>query len=127
MNKLTLIGILSLLALLAVSATAAYANDGRGSVRTGSCSAASDWKLKVKSDDGRLETEFEVDQNRIGKRWRVTLTRNGATVFRGIRTTVAPSGSFALRRLLAGPASGRIVATAKALQSGETCRAELSL
>jgi hypothetical protein len=128
MKKLTLIGILSLLAMLAVTASTAYAKAGsKAAVRTGSCSAASDWKLKVKSDDGRLETEFEVDQNRVGKRWRVTLTRNGATVFQGIRTTVAPSGSFSVSRLLAGPASGRIVATAKALQSGETCRARLSV
>jgi hypothetical protein len=127
MHKLGLIGILSLLAMLAVTASTAYANGGgRLVVRSGSCSAASDWKLKVKSDDGRLETEFEVDQNRVGKRWRVTLIRNGGTVFTGIRTTVAPSGSFTVRRLLAGPASGRIVATAKALQSGETCRAALS-
>jgi hypothetical protein len=127
MHKLTLIGILSLLAMLALTVSTASAKDGRAVIRTGSCSAASDWKLKAKLDDGRLETEFEVDQNRVGKRWRVTLTRNGATVFRGIRTTVGPSGSFTVRRLLAGPASGRLLATAKALQGGETCRAQLSL
>ena len=126
MKKLTLIGILSLLAL-SVTAATAYAKDGRATVRHGNCSAASDWKLKAKADGGRLETEFEVDQNRIAKRWRVTLTRNGTTVFRGIRTTVAPSGSFTVRRLLAGPASGRIVATATAVQSGETCRAVVAL
>jgi hypothetical protein len=126
-HKLTLIGILMLVAAtLAVSASATTAKDGRGVVRNGSCSAASDWKLEAKSDE-RLETEFEVDQDRIGKRWTVTLTRNGATVFRGVRTTVAPSGSFTVRRLLAGPASGRIVATARALDGGETCRAQLSL
>ena len=95
--------------------------------KSGNCSAASHSRLKVKAEDGRLETEFEVDQNRVGKRWRVTLARNGATVFQGIGTTVAPSGSFSVSRLLAGPASGRIVATAKALQSGETCRATLSV
>ena len=32
----------------------------------GSCSGGSTAKLKVKHDDGRLETEFEVDQNRNG-------------------------------------------------------------
>jgi hypothetical protein len=113
--------------MLTLATATASAKDGRGVVKTGSCSARSDWKLKAKADDGRLETEFEVDQNRIGKRWSVTVTRNGATVFRGTRTTVAPSGSFTVRRLLAGPASGRIVATARALQGGETCRAQLSL
>ena len=126
MHKLMLIGILSLLAMLAVTASSAYAKGGKAIIRNGSCSAASDWKLKVKSDDGRLETEFQVDQNRVGKRWRITLMRNGGTVFQGIRTTVAPSGSFSVNRLLVGPASGRIVATAKALQGGETCHAALS-
>ena len=101
---------------------------GRGIIKTGKCSASSHWKLKAKSDDGRIETEFEVDENRVGKRWRVTIARNGHVVFRGIRTTTAPSGSFEARRMLAGPAAGsRIVATAKSLQSGETCRAALAL
>ena len=94
--------------------------------KSGNCSAASRSKLKVKADDGRLETEFEVDQNRVGKRWRVTIKRNGSTVFRGIRTTQAPSGSFEVRRLLAGGTGTRIVATAKSLSSGETCRAALT-
>lgn len=130
MHKLTLIGITSLLAMLAVTATTAFAASamgGKGKIVRGKCSAASVWKLKAKADDGRLETEFEVDQNKIGRRWRVTISRNGATVFRGTRTTVAPSGSFSVHRLLAAPASGRIVATAKALRGGETCRAVLSL
>jgi hypothetical protein len=126
MHKLSFIGIVSLLAL-ALTASTAFAKDGGALIKTGSCSAASDWKLKAKSDDGRLETEFEVDQDRVGKRWSVTVTRNGVTVFRGTRTTAGPSGSFTLRRLLAGPASGRIVASAKALEGGETCRAKLSL
>ena len=94
--------------------------------KSGNCSAASHSRLKVKAEDGRLETEFEVDQNRVGKRWRVTIKRNGSTVFRSMRTTQAPSGSFEVRRLLAGGAGSRIVATAKALSSGETCRAAIT-
>ncbi|HEY6835457.1 MAG TPA: hypothetical protein VI142_03220 [Gaiellaceae bacterium] len=118
----------TLLVVLASTATAASHKGGRGVVKTGKCSASSHWKLKAKSDDGRIETEFEVDQNRVGKRWNVKITRNGSTVFRGIRRTVAPSGSFSVERLLAGPASGsRIVATARSLSTGETCRASLSL
>jgi len=118
----------SALVVLASTATAASNKGGRGIVKTGKCSASSVWKLKAKSDDGRIQTEFEVDQNRVGKRWHVKLVRNGSTVFRGIRRTVAPSGSFSVERLLAGPAAGtRIVATARSLSTGETCRAALSL
>lgn len=131
MKKFAFTGIAALVVALSVVASSALASGhkgGPGIIKTGKCSASSHWKLKAKSDDGRIETEFEVDQNRVGKRWRVTIARNGHAVFRGIRTTMAPSGSFSVRRLLAGPAAGtRIVATARSLQSGETCRAALSL
>lgn len=130
MQKLTFIGIAALAAMLlalAPTALAGQSKGGKGIIKQGKCTGSSTWKLKVKSDDGRLETEFEVDQNRVGKRWRVTLVRDGSTVFRGIRTTVAPSGSFTVRRLLTASAgTTRIVASAKALQSGESCRAVVS-
>lgn len=130
MQKLTLTAVLAFAAVLVAFASTAAAKDGRGGngiVKRGQCSAASHWKLKAKADDGRLETEFEVDQNRVGKRWRVTISQNGSTVFRGIRTTQARSGSFEVERLLAGGAGSHVVATAKALRGGETCRASLSV
>jgi hypothetical protein len=130
MQKLSLIGIAVLAASLTVTASSAVAGGqkgGGGVVKTGTCSKSSTWKLKVKSDDGRVETEFEVDQNRVGKRWRVTLRDNGAVAFSGVRTTRAPSGSFTVRRLLAGsPGTDRVVASARALRGGETCRASIA-
>jgi len=130
MQKLTFIGIGALSALLltlAPTALAGGSKDGDGVIKRGKCTASSTWKLKAKADDGRIETEFEVDQNRVGRRWRVTLVRNGSTVFSGIRTTVAPSGSFEARRLLATSAgTTRIVASAKALKGGESCRAVIT-
>ena len=124
----TIVALVAMLSVVVATASARGDKGGRGIIKTGLCSAGHHWKLKAKSDDGRIETEFEVDQNRVGKRWRVTMLRNGSTVFRGIRTTTAPSGSFEVRRLLAGPAAGtRIVATARSLQTGETCRAALAL
>jgi hypothetical protein len=120
--------LVGLLVVLASTATAAGTKGGRGIVKSGKCSAHSTWKLKAKNDDGRIETEFEVDQNRVGKRWRVTIFRNGSKVFSGIRTTRAPSGSFEVSRLLAGSAgTDRIVAKARALSNGETCSAALSI
>ncbi|HEU4450648.1 MAG TPA: hypothetical protein VFR63_11800 [Gaiellaceae bacterium] len=128
MKKLTFTAIAALAAmLLALAPTAMARGDDDRVIKQGSCSASSTWKLKVKSDDGQLETEFEVDQNRVGKRWRVTIKRDGNVAFRGIRTTRAPSGSFSVERRLANsPGSDRIVASAKALQSGETCRAVIN-
>jgi hypothetical protein len=94
----------------------------------GSCSGSANWKLKAQLDDGRIETEFEVDQNRVGRRWHVKIRRNGALAFDAIRTTMAPSGSFEIRRRL-GNAAGpdRIVATATALATGQTCRGVVTL
>jgi hypothetical protein len=126
MRKLIFIGIVAALALVP-AALAGGSKDRPRVIKRGACSASSTWKLKAKSDDGRIEVEFEVDQNRVGKRWRVTIVRNGSAVFSGIRRTLAPSGSFEVRRLLADSAgSDRIVARARALAGGETCRGSIS-
>jgi len=80
---------LSLLIATALLLTpAASAKDGDGRVeRSGSCSGASNWELTVKPDDGRLEVEFDVDQNRNGVQWHVVLKLNGDKVRQGTRTT----------------------------------------
>ena len=41
----------------------------------GICTNVSTSKLKLSPDDGALEVEFEVDQNRNGVRWTVSLRR----------------------------------------------------
>ena len=116
--------ILGLIAVLATVVAAPSAGaKGREVVKRGGCSGAATWNLKVKADDGRLETEFEVDQNRNGRRWRVTLFHNGARVATAIKTTTAPSGSFEFRRLVRNAAgTDRITAKAVALGNGQTCR-----
>jgi hypothetical protein len=127
-QSIAIIALIAGLVVIASTATAAGAKGDPGVIKRGKCSVHSTWKLKAKNDDGRIETEFEVDQNRVGKRWRVTIFRNGSKVFSGIRTTRAPSGSFSVERLLAGTAgTDRIVAKARALSSGETCRGALSI
>jgi hypothetical protein len=116
------------LTLAATAASAALAGGGGGGggervIKRGQCSRGTDWTLKVKHDDAALEVELEVDQNRVGRRWRVNLLRNGTRFFRGIRVTRAPSGSFTVERRTRAGATNRIVATAGSLSSGETCRA----
>ncbi|HEV2726693.1 MAG TPA: hypothetical protein VGV34_00275, partial [Solirubrobacterales bacterium] len=64
MNKRTsMIGFaISLIALVSLAATAT-ANDA--DVRkAGSCTGSTSAKIKLSPEDGRIETEFEVDQNR---------------------------------------------------------------
>jgi len=97
-------------------------------IRQGSCSARSDWKLKLGPRDGRIETEFEVDSNRNGQKWNVRLADNGVQVFTGTATTRAPSGSFTVERRIANRAgTDHVVATAKNNATGETCRATASV
>jgi hypothetical protein len=67
---------------------------------TGTCSGGGVFELKAKADDGRIEIEYEVDTNRAGQVWNVRLNDNGVTVFSGTATTIAPSGSFTLRRMI---------------------------
>src|SRR5436190_1356151 len=117
------------LAIAALAPAAANAKDGGGNAKrvSGSCSSHSTAKLKVKPDNGRLETEFEVDQNRSGVTWKVTIRRNGAVALHRSATTRAPSGSFSVERLLAnGSGTDKISARATS-PSGEVCTARLSI
>ena len=78
-------------------------------------------------EDSGIEVEFEVDQNRNGVPWQVTLRRNGSVVASTTVRTHAPSGSFSLNRVVAGTAgTDRIVAVAKS-PTGATCTAAASL
>lgn len=95
-------------------------------IKTGSCSAASDWKLKAKADDGMIEVEFEVDSNVVGQNWHVTVLKNGNAIFTGNKTTKAPSGSFTVAKRTPNPAGADMVkGRATNAASGETCVAQM--
>jgi hypothetical protein len=122
MLKLTVLT--ALLAIAVALPAVAPAKNNPGVTRTGVCSGlGASWKLKAKHDDGRVETEFEVDQNRNGRRWNVVIRRNGVVVFRGSRITRPPSGSFSInRRIVNAVGRDRIVATARSVVGGGVCR-----
>jgi hypothetical protein len=124
-RRLLLVTTLSLLTIGAVAAPgSSLAKDG-DVIRTGSCSGATDWKLKLSKEDGRIEVEFEVDQNRNGQRWTIKLKRNGSVIWRGSRTTRPPSGSFEVRALARnGTGSETFVARARNPRTGEVCRGQ---
>jgi len=94
----------------------------------GTCTGRSSAKLKLSPENGRVEVEFEVDQNRVGVRWRVVLKRNGVRVASRTAVTRAPSGSFETRAVVAaGRPSTRITAVARIMGARETCRAAATL
>ena len=91
-------------------------------IREGSCGTASDWKVKVSPENGRLEVEFEVDQNVSGDRWRVRIRHDGDLAFRGTRMTHGASGSFTVR-IVENDTAGSDVFRARArnLSTDEVC------
>ena len=106
---------------------AAPAND-QDIRRGGECTGGSTSKIKVKPDDGRLEVEFEVDQNKNNVKWRVKIKDNSNVVVRGKRRTKAPSGSFSFERRIANlPGTHTIRGVARNTHSGERCAAKVRI
>jgi len=127
MSKLSA-GIVAAVVALAVALAAAPAGVAKnGDVRVrGTCTKSSTSKLKLSEEDGRIEVEFEVDQNRNGVRWNVQLVQNGKRIARMTRVTRPPSGSFEARAL-AGNTAGADAFRARATSlSGEVCTARAS-
>ena len=122
MTKLTAAVVVALcgLTIAVAAAPAGVAKDG-DIIRRGNCTGATDWKLKLSEENGRIEVEFEVDQNRNGVSWNVRLFQNGSQIARATRVTRGPSGSFEFRKVApnsAGTDSFRARATRA---SGEVC------
>jgi hypothetical protein len=102
---------------------------GGGSAKrvSGTCSGNATSKLKVKHDSGRVETEFEVDQNRSGVTWKVSIRHNGTQAIRTTATTRAPSGSFSVERRLADRAGTDRISARATSPSGQVCTAAASI
>jgi hypothetical protein len=117
------------IAALALPVTAPASGGGGGGVTSaGKCIGMSTSKIKAKPRDGRLEVEFEVDQNRNGVKWNVKLKHNGAVAFRTTATTHAPSGSFTVEHKL-NDAAGKdsVAGIARNPSSGERCVARVTV
>jgi hypothetical protein len=114
-------------ALTALTASPALAQGGDDTRARGTCSKGSTWQLKAGPENGRLEVELEVDSNRVGQTWSWSLTDNGTAVASGTARTVAPSGSFEVRRLVADRAgTDALRARATNAATGEVCLAAVN-
>lgn len=113
---------IGLLAAGMLSGPVAVAAKSDAIIRTGSCTGSSDWKLKAKLDNGRIEVEYEVDQNVNGQVWNVKLKDNGTKFWQGQKTTQAPSGSFSVtKRTNNAAGTDTIVGRAVNSNTGEVC------
>ena len=116
-----------LMAIGILAAVPASAGGDREVIRRGSCSGGTDWKYKAKADDGRIEVEYEVDQNRNGDRWRVKLFHDGNRFFKGTRVTGGASGSFDIERKVSNHQGvDRFRARARNLRTDEVCGGNVS-
>ena len=124
----TLVSALVAASLLTAAPAFAGGHDDDEVIREGSCSGSTDWKVKAKTDDGRLEFEGEIDSNRNGQAWNYTIRHNGVVLSRGTRTTRAPSGSFSVERRAANTAGpDSFVGTSTNVRTGQTCRGTVTI
>ena len=116
------IAIVGIVGLLGIG-SAAIAKDG-DVIKTGSCSGGSDWKLKLSPENGKIEVEFEVDQNKVGDTWKVRILQNGDRIFRATKVTQGASGSFEVRTVAPNTSgTDTFRAFARNLSTDETCSA----
>jgi hypothetical protein len=120
-SKITRVAMVAVLAFAIAGTTAASAKPG-DVIKSGSCSGSTNWKLKLAPQDGKIEVEYEVDSNHVGQTWHVRIVKNDTQIFKGIRVTKAPSGSFTVRKVTSNPAGAdTFTATARNAATGEHC------
>jgi len=92
---------------------------------SGHCTGTSLTDLQVgHEDNGKLSIDFGVDMARhaSGIAWRVSMTDNGIVIANLTVRTIA-DGSFSVTRLVTPrPGANHIVARARRITNGETCR-----
>jgi hypothetical protein len=128
MKKTSAAAVLILTATLPIIGAGTAQASGDRVTRHGSCSGSTDWKMKAKPDDGRIEVESEIDSNRNGQTWTWTLKHDGDVAAHGQSTTRGPSGSFEVERRTGSSAgSDSFMFRAENAGSGEVCVARVSL
>jgi hypothetical protein len=121
MRARAIVAVAVMAVLVVGGATQALAKAG-DVIRRGACTGTADWKLKLSNENGRIEVEYEVDQNRSGDVWRVRIRHDGDLVFAGRRTTQPPSGSFTVRILQRNRAGDDVFrGRAVNLRTGQVC------
>ena len=91
-------------------------------VTRGHCSGSSTWKLTLKFDNGRVESDVEVQTPAAGQAWHFVMRDNGVRFGSGNKTTLA-DGSWSATRYAANQAGpDNIVVRSQNTVTGEICR-----
>ena len=97
-------------------------------VRLGHCSGSTDWAMDVYIEDGRIESELEVDHSHSGDHWDWTMKNDGHPFASGHSTIASGHDSFVVVRFSTnGPGSDTIVSRAVNRATGEVCQGSITL
>lgn len=88
LGRLGIVGSAALMALttMAVVAVPTAARDVERDTR-GNCTRSSDWELELEKEHGRIEVQVDLDTNRAGRLWRVSIYHNGSLTTNVLRRT----------------------------------------
>lgn len=96
----------------------------------GSCKGTGDsnWRLRVKEDDGRLEVEGRVYSGRAGQRWNWKILHDGDVSFQGRARTYGSSGKLEVERQVVDVSGYDAIGwRARNPHTGERCRGHVGL
>jgi hypothetical protein len=123
----------ALVAVLLATAAPALAkgagHGGRPEVRVaGTCSAGASSTLRLRSDDGQIRVDFELERHGVGgENWRFVLVHERRVVWRTSGRTSAPSGVLEISHTVrdyAGPDQVSVIASGP---GGVSCDASATL
>jgi hypothetical protein len=117
----------SLLAALVTVAPAAAGrvDEGDDVRRTGTCTGRGEASLRLRTDDGEIRIEVEIETDRPGSRWVVILLHERRIVFRG--PLRARGDRVRLRRTVRDFYGSDAVIARATGPRGETCRVSATL
>jgi hypothetical protein len=92
----------------------------------GTCGGGASSKLKVKSDDGGIEVEVEVQHVRSGSRWQVVVVQEGRIALRAT-TRASATGAVHLERRIGDLAGADTISFRASGPGGVSCRATATL
>jgi hypothetical protein len=125
-HRRVLLALAVLCAALALPLSARADDEPDDVRRTGTCSRSSEIGLRLRSDDGVIRVELEIETDRRGSKWAVILLHERRIAFRG-SLRANGGGSVELRRKVPDWFGVDSFAVRASGPRGESCRVSAAL